>query len=93
MESPEQNRNMSGSRLPSAPTPLTLTLLITLHQAPADILAHAENHSSVYVNALERDNSWEIAACLMLPCDVQIVHSLLFYCIFGFYGHRLCETD
>lgn len=60
MESPDQNRNMSGS---SSRTPFTLDVLIMLHQARVQQIStcidqHVENNSCICVNALERNNSW-----------------------------------
>ena len=60
MESPDQNRNMSGS---SSHTPFTLDVLIMLHQARVQQIStcidqHMENNSCICVNALERNNSW-----------------------------------
>lgn len=78
MESPDQNRNMSGSSpslslpLPfsSADTPFTLTILIMFHRAAGwqistSIDQYAGNNTCIYVTALEQDNSREQLLVLM----------------------------
>lgn len=59
MESPDQNKNMSGSSLSLLLTPAPL---ITLHQAAVWQIStcidqYVGNNSRVYVSALQQDNS------------------------------------